>query len=95
MGFLTDVTSQIFVLASFAIWDVAEYQDKTPKLYDWQLIAWTAFSVWLRFILALRSVDYFSSVISMVWESLKESIPYLVVVLLGVLTFANVFIVLE
>lgn len=56
MGFIIDISSQILVLASLGIWDIEEYQKKTPKLYDWQLIAWTAFFIWIRFILALRSV---------------------------------------
>ena len=37
-----------------------------PSFREWQLIAWAAFFLWIRFILVLRSNQFFNDVISMV-----------------------------
>mmetsp|Transcript_35249 Transcript_35249/g.46413 ORF Transcript_35249/g.46413 Transcript_35249/m.46413 type:complete len:312 (+) Transcript_35249:484-1419(+) len=68
--------------------------DKTSDEF-WELVAWTSFVTWLRFIFMLRSNEYLSPTISMIMKSFYDMGSYLVIVVLGVLAFANSFIAIR
>ena len=57
----------------------------------WELVAWTSFVLWVRFLLMLRIKKHISSSITMIFNSFKKMGPYIIIVVIGVLCFSNVF----
>ena len=61
------------------------------QAYYWEVLAWTSFFLWYRFLLMLRSVRWMSPAISMVLACLKEIWPYFVILMVGVFAFTDAF----
>ena len=57
----------------------------------WELMAWTSFIMWFNFLIALRSIEIFSPVISMILNSFQAIWPYMIVLFIGVMAFADAF----
>jgi len=84
----------ILICQSISYFSSDEYIDEIKKAY-WELVSWSVFFLWIRFFMMLRSVEYFSPVICMILNSFKTMIPYLLIVLMGVFCFTNVFVCLR
>ena len=100
MELLWSLLSPIMILAV----QVISYMDYAVRVIDkdgvpieviddlfWELIAWTAFVLWVRFLLMLRSYKFLSASISMIFSSFNEMVSYLIIVGIGVLCFTNAF----
>ena len=84
--------SPILILATqFLSFFIPEGAIENSEDGYWELLAWTSFFLWFRFLLMLRSVRNLSPAVSMVIRSLKEIIPYLGVVAIGVFAFSDAF----
>ena len=57
----------------------------------WELLAWTSFVIWFKFLLMLRHVGWLSPVISMVMLSFQKMCSYIVVLLVGIFAFTDAF----
>ena len=90
---LLNFLSPILILTCQVISFLIENLDAgvNAKIYYWELLAWTSFCLWFRFLLMLRSVERMSPAVSMVLKSLDQIIPYLVVVFIGVFAFSDAF----
>lgn len=65
--------------------------DEGPNRWYWELLSWTAFMLWVMVFSMLRSVESLSASIRMVYASFSTMTPYIVIVVIGVLCFTNVF----
>ena len=70
---------------------LSENKFQNVKTYYWELLAWTSFFLWLRFLLMLRSVPSMSPAVSMVMLCIREIRPYLMVVAIGCFAFSDAF----
>ena len=63
------------------------------KVDTWfyELTCWTTVVLWMRFLMLMRSNKMLSKAIAMIWMSVDKMMPYIVIVILGVLAFVNVF----
>ena len=66
--------------------------DDPDWFWFWELVSWTAFVLWLRFLIMLRCIQILSPVITMVFLSFRKMVPYLIIVVMGVMCFTNVFL---
>ena len=68
-------------------------EDGQMKLDTWfyELTCWTTVVLWMRFLMLMRSNKMLSKAIAMIWMSVNKMMPYIVIVILGVLAFVNVF----
>lgn len=89
-GFLSVIAPGLIVWCQISAYRSFE-QDGKLSAFTWELISWTAFILWVYFLLMMRSFAYLSSTIRMVFSSLQASVPYLFVLVLGVLCFTNAF----
>jgi len=69
--------------------------DQPYWFFYWELVAWTAFFLWLRFGLMLRSVKAFSLPIRMIQESFVQMGAFLLLVMFGVFAFTNSFLAIR
>lgn len=65
--------------------------DQPYWFWYWELVAWTAFCLWVRFGVMLRSVKSFSVPIRMIQESFEKMGAYVIIVMFGVFAFTNCF----
>lgn len=89
-----ELASPITIIVTQLKAQYADYDDSPDDSY-WELIAWTAFIFWVRFLLMLRSNEYLSPAISMVFSSFGAMGSYMVIVLIGVFAFCNTFIAIR
>lgn len=68
LGFLSPVL--ILVCQGFAYFNTSNLHEP-DQFWFWELVAWTAFCLWIRFVLMLRSVEYLSAPIKMVLISFE------------------------
>ena len=66
--------------------------DKAEWFWFWELIAWTAFVLYLRLFIMLRSIELLSPSITMILRSFSEMVPYFSIVVMGVMAFTNTFL---
>ena len=64
---------------------------KTEETSFWTIQTWAALFVWFRFLLYLRTVTAFSWIVRMIQECVKDMLTFLVVLLIGVIAFADAF----
>ena len=57
----------------------------------WTIQTWAALSIWFRFLLYLRTVSMFSWLVRMITECLIDMVTFLVVLIIGVIAFADAF----
>lgn len=69
---------------------MADREEGLGRWY-WEAISWTAFLLWVLVLNMLGSIETFSGTIRMVLTSFKVMFSYMVVVVIGVLCFTNVF----
>lgn len=65
--------------------------DQPYWFWYWELVAWTAFCLWIRFGVMLRSIKCFSVPIRMIQESFEKMGAYVIIVMFGVFAFTNCF----
>ncbi len=58
----------------------------------WEMVAWTAFLLWVRMGLMLRSTKTLSQTIAMIKISAEKMTSYLIIVIIGVMAFTNTFL---
>lgn len=58
----------------------------------WELLSWTAFCLWVFVLRMLRSVEWLSDTIGMVFACFEMFTSYMFVVIVGVLCFSNAFL---
>ena len=88
LGFLSPAL--ILVCQGIAYFVHTDLHDK-DWFWFWELVAWTAFCLWIRFVLMLRSVEYLSAPIKMILVSFEQMGAYLLIVMFGVFAFTNCF----
>ena len=71
------------------MWNVASTD--TQETGFWTVQTWAALFVWFRFMLYLRTVTVFSWIVRMIQECVKDMLTFLVVLLIGVIAFADAF----
>ena len=88
---LNFVSPLTILFTQFIALGLPEEDFETMKDYYWELLAYTSFFLWFRFMLMLRSVSSMSPAVSMVMRSLVEIIPYIGIVAIGVAAFGDAF----
>ena len=73
------------------MWNVARSAAATRETGFWTVQTWAALFVWFRFMLYLRTVTVFSWIVRMIQECVKDMLTFLVVLLIGVIAFADAF----
>ena len=63
--------------------------EDTESSKFWTVQTWLALSIWLRFLLYLRTLNMFSYMIRMIIACLQDSTTFIVVLIIGVLAFAD------
>ncbi len=66
--------------------------NKAEWFWFWELIAWTAFFLYLRLFIMLRSIELLSASITMILRSFSAMVPYFIIVVMGVMAFTNTFL---
>ena len=89
--FLNFLSPILILLAQIISLLGLDSNNEIARRWYWEILAWTSFFLWYRFLLMLRSVPQMSPAVSMVIKSLKEIAPYLIVVLIGVFAFSDAF----
>ena len=88
LNFISPIT---ILIAQFIALCLPKEDFETMKDWYWEVLAWTSFFLWFRFLLMLRSVPSMSPAVSMVLRSGREIKPYFGIVAIGVLAFADAF----
>ena len=71
------------------IYNISSEDTESSKF--WTVQTWLALSIWLRFLLYLRTLNMFSYMIRMIIACLQDSTTFIVVLIIGVLAFADSF----
>ena len=82
------------VIASQVLQILYNYGDEEDNaLMDqyWELLAWTAFVIWFKFLLMLRHSEWLSPIISMVLRSFTDMCSYIIVLMIGIFAFTDAF----
>ena len=91
--FLLSFASPGMILACQAISYFSESKlTEEPMFWYWEFVAWTAFILWVRMGLMLRSTKTLSQTIAMIQISANKMISYLIIVVIGVMAFTNTFL---
>ena len=89
---ILNFTSPMLILVTqFISIFMPEETFKSSKRVYWELLAWTSFLLWFRFLLMLRSITTMSPAIRMVIRCFKEMVPYIGIVIIGILAFTDAF----
>ena len=80
-----------FVIASQIMQMLFQYGDEDIVNTYWELLAWTSFVIWFKFLLMLRHIGWLSPIISMVMLSFQKMCSYIIVLLVGIFAFTDSF----